>query len=325
MRVGVNPAKLDIDLGHPFTHRVLIPIYIPSLTEYHEHSLEVLEMCLLSLVRTVHDQTAISLINNNSCAEVSQFLEAFAREHAAVDQLVVNHRNTGKVDALFNLIRGCYEPLISISDADVLFVEGWQEECENAFVHYPELGFVCPTPIPDNHFYFTASSWYWAWKKGANRMQNIPEPQDLERFATSIGKSGEQLEELMRRNQQKMFYQYGSGPELVLGAGHFVACIRREALWSAPHELSGKRILGNSELRFIDQPVDQLGLVRASLPKARAFHMGNVPEPWMREEMPKADSKPTAVAIPALQKAKGSYWWRRKLIRWAKKKYASLR
>ncbi len=325
MRIGINPAKEQIDLDHPYIHRILIPVYIPELSGYHEQSLEVLQLCMESLCKTIHSKTAITVINNACCKEVGDYLRSL-KDAGKVNQLIENDRNIGKIDALFNVARGSYEPLITISDADVLFCNSWQEETERAFSEYASLGFVCPTPIPDNTFYFTSATFWNGLFKGTIMTETAKDSEGLRLFAESIGKEGEELEELTERNRQKISYYEKGKSKLILGGGHFVATIRRDALMHAPDSLSGKTILGNSEVRFIDEPVDRAGYMRCALSVSRAYHMGNVPEQWMRDKLAATTQESHEPKIPTVgNPIKLSYWWRRKIIHFMKRKFPSFR
>ena len=128
-------------------HRIIIPIYIPNLEEeYFKDGLKILKICIESLLLTIHNKTKISLINNNCCKEVSEFLELTYNLNENVDQLLNSKLNLGKVNALYSSIKSNLEPLITISDADVMFLPNWQSEVENIINTMPQAGMVSPVP-----------------------------------------------------------------------------------------------------------------------------------------------------------------------------------
>ncbi|MBZ0328339.1 MAG: glycosyltransferase family 2 protein, partial [Altibacter sp.] len=75
MRKGTNPfsnAKIKRDAYH----RIIVPVFIPNLKEeYFFHGLEVTKLCLESLIRTRHPKTFLSVVNNGSCREVTNYLQ----------------------------------------------------------------------------------------------------------------------------------------------------------------------------------------------------------------------------------------------------------
>mgnify|MGYP000344694740 CR=1 FL=1 len=76
MRIGSNPAKKETKIKINSYHRIIVPIYIPNLTdEYFKKGLEVLKICLESLLLTVHQKTRVSIICNGCCKEVEEYIE----------------------------------------------------------------------------------------------------------------------------------------------------------------------------------------------------------------------------------------------------------
>ena len=91
MRLGNNPEKEQNILEIDSYHRVVIPVYIPNLTEpYFQDGLKILKLCLQSLLKTVHAKTRISIINNNCC---SADVLTLNRLKAGYHQQVNNYRN----------------------------------------------------------------------------------------------------------------------------------------------------------------------------------------------------------------------------------------
>ncbi|MFT5971160.1 MAG: hypothetical protein ACI8ZO_001679 [Flavobacteriales bacterium] len=297
MRVGSNPIKKVNTLSPKYRHRVFIPVCIPVLDGYFKDGLSILKLCLESLIITSHHQTAITVIDNNSCVEVSGYLRELL-DKGKIQQLVLNNYNAGKMDGVLNLMRGSYEDLLTISDADVLFTDQWQILTEKSFGEYPELGMVCPTPVLDQNFYFTSSNFWQGLFSNKMKPEQTPDLKGLEMFAHSIGKRGNDLKDTMDRNALKLIYQKKGKSKLINGGGHFVATIRREIVESIPRRYSSKAIAGNSVLEFFDEPIDKSGFMRCSLYHSHAFHMGNVLEPWMYEKFHKLISNNTPYVQP---------------------------
>jgi hypothetical protein len=299
MRIGANPAKENPDLSIYGMHRVIIPVYIPHFEGYFQHALEVLQLCLESLRLTTEGRAAVTIIANGCVAAV---LEELERHYQAgwLDQLLFNRDNRGKVDAVVAAARGCFEPLITIADCDVLFKQGWLEAIEELFQTFPECGFACPFPSPAGIWYHTSASILGAFARGELRFEKVADDAALDRFAHSIGRPDFFNPEL-RKAQLVVSRQ---GRLACVGAGHFAFTLRREALARLPARPSLTAVSGNSEALWLDSPPDELGFWRLSTPQAWVSHMGNTPEEWMYQELASIGPPPTLSERRALPPAK---------------------
>jgi hypothetical protein len=274
MRVGDNPAKATSLTYKYATHRVIIPVYIPNEEGYFKHSQKLLELCLTSLHQTVHKQTAITVIANGCCQPVLSTLDQYVRA-GMIDTLIIHRENKGKVDAVVSEMRGALEPLITITDSDVLFTAGWQHAVEKLFHHFPHTGMVSPLPFPGAYNTFTAWSWFWGMTKGSViRSANLDKESTLA-FRKSIG-MGDVLNDI----DLHPFYLEYKGERACMGAGHFCATYNRNMVSYIPTRSSGSNI-NNAEHDFLDAPVEQGGFLRLSTVTGYVYHMGNVPEAWM--------------------------------------------
>lgn len=173
MREGINPQKLkDLELVDAY-HHVLIPVHIPELEGYYLQSFEVLQLCLRSLLGTIHEKTIVTIINNGSCAKVTQYMREL-KDAGQIYKLIDYSKNQGKVDPIIAAMQGCREELITVSDCDVLFTAGWQQAVEKVFRAFPRAGFVSPLPQPSLAYYHTQWSWYYGLSR--NCIKRIPLP-----------------------------------------------------------------------------------------------------------------------------------------------------
>lgn len=278
MRVGTNPAKSQTGLDGYGLHRIIVPVYIPSLDGYFQHAIEVLRMCLESLRVTASNKAAVTIVSNGCVPEA---IEEMERHLGWADQLMLNRHNRGKIDAVVTIARGSYEPLITITDCDVLFRDGWIEAVEELFQRFPECGYVCPFPSPAGAWHHTSATLLGALARAELKYEKVVDDRDLDRFAHSIGRPD--LFKPEHRDAQLIVRR--NGATACVGAGHFTCTIRREVLAGMPSEPSLKAIEGQSELRWLDLPPDAMGFWRLSTPQAWVNHMGNIPEEWMREEL----------------------------------------
>jgi len=178
MRVGINPEKENKNLTIEAYHRVIIPVYIPNLNEdYFKDGLQILKYNIESLLATIHSKTRISIVNNNCCNEVTAYLKKKYVENFCIDQLLNSKINLGKVNAINAVVKGNLEPLITITDADVLFVQGWQQEVEKVFLEFPNAGMV--SPVPSSIGYrgeFLNSTYFYGFLKGILYFKEVKNP-----------------------------------------------------------------------------------------------------------------------------------------------------
>lgn len=279
MRDGINPGKVEYDL-QPFKgHRVILPIHIPHQQGYFQHSMEVLRLTLESLIQTTTGRVSITAISNGSIPEVTALLLSYF-DAQRIDQLVLNDRNWGKIDATLAAAHGRFEQLITIADADVLFLPGWVDAVEQVFRAFPEAGFVTPSPNPSLAWVHTTATIFSAVLRRELSRASVVPPRDLDLFARSIGRPdyfrpghrGSQM--LVKRN----------GVTACVGGGHFVFTLRREVIEQMPH-FPAMQALGEGMTDRFDDPPDAMGVWRLSTTRAYARHIGNVPEPWMYDEL----------------------------------------
>ena len=237
-------------------------------------------MCIQSLSSTIHEATKITIIDNASCAQVKEYLAEQFKE-GKIDQLIINKENLGKIDPVIAVIRGCHEALLTITDADVLFLPGWQSEVEQCHVNFPHAGTVCPVPISRNSFAFTMATWVFGMFHGKIRYEKILNPEDMVIFCKSISDSifykASQLDQIANLKYKNH--------TACIGAGHFVATYKRKVFDFAPKGPSLKKIDGGIENAYLDKPSDIGGYLRLSTSKNFAYHIGNKPESWMADKI----------------------------------------
>lgn len=280
MRIGVNPAKSQPGLSEYGRHRIIVPVYIPHLDGYFQHAIEILNLCLESLRITASSKAAITIVSNGCAPAAIEEMERRYRE-GWVDQLVLNRCNRGKIDAAVSVARGCFEPLLTITDGDMLFRDGWIEAVEELFQTFPECGYICPFPSPTGAWYNTSATLLGALARAELSSEKVVDDNDLDRFAHSIGRPDlfkpehKDAQLIVRRNNRIA----------CIGAGHYTCTIRREVLAGMPSGPSLKAIDGPTDMRWLDLPPDEMGFWRLSTPRAWVNHMGNIPEQWMRDEL----------------------------------------
>lgn len=273
MRVGFNPHK-DVSLNKTdYTHQVIIPVYIPNQEGYFKDSFTILKLCLASVFATVHSKTFISIVNNGSCSIVVAYLNELYEKKNIHE--VIHTENIGKLNAILKGLSGNNIDLVTISDADVLFLDNWQAESLKVFRAIPKVGVVglvpqfnmfknkCGNAIFDNFF--------------NKKLKFIPikSTEGIIRFYDSIG---------WDKSYNKDYLQYGLGLEhndikVFVGSGHFVATYKKQMFHEMKSYLNYK--LGGDSEDYLDTKPLKHDYWRVTTYDNYAHHMGNVNEGWM--------------------------------------------
>ncbi len=280
MRKGVNPNKGGKPVvKSPCNHRVIIPLHIPNETGYFKDAYRIFEMCLFSIIKTSHSKLKITIVSNKCCDEVNEKLIKFCR-NKIVDELIIEQEAIGKINSILKAIRTVEERLITITDADVLFLNNWETEIIKVFKAFPKAGAVCPVPVYRKHLDLTANIWFKYLFSNRLMFRMVKDVKALELFAKSIGWSylPEEFGDSIGTIKGK------DNTIAVLGCSHFVATYKKEVFKALPEENSAYLIDGDSEFLYMDKPVVLMDGYRLSTYSNNAYHLGNVFEPWMQEK-----------------------------------------
>jgi hypothetical protein len=300
MREGVNPVKENPSLRAYGIHRAVLPVYIPDQEGYYRYSLDVLRCCLSSLWHTSRGQVAVTVVANGCCSSVLSKLREW-EEYGWIDQLVINRFNRGKVDSVVGAVKGVFEPLVTVSDADILFLPGWLEETWDIFKRFPEVGCVSPLALPHLHWHYTSSVVVGALARRELGYRKVLDDKDIDRFAMSTGNSAFCKPEM----KVAQLVVTRGGKVVAVGATHCVFTMRRELTACLPDTPA---LLGLGKVNeCLDMPLDRAGAWRVSTVPSYAAHIGNVPDAWVLSELEKMAAAPAipegaSLAFPRLRR-----------------------
>tara|TARA_R100000935_G_scaffold50402_1_gene76267 strand:+ start:13791 stop:14774 length:984 start_codon:yes stop_codon:yes gene_type:complete len=283
MRKGVNPEKLKGLLNRKFLHRVIIPVYIPNSSEdYYKESIEVFDTCLNSLFNTINiDITAVTIINNSSpFFRVDEVIDYY-KSKGLIEKYVSYNDNKGKVHAVINEARSSFEKFITVADADVLFMNGWEKAVFDIFSNYLKAGVVSPSPSPHLALYKNSSIFFNQYLKGKIRYGKIIDDEVCDLFLYGMGNADLFNRPKHNFSWKEKHYYLDQPVKAVLGAGHFIATYRREILEFNSQFPEMKFKKGYEEF-YLDDPSDKLGLYRLSTFKTYAYHIGNKMDDFSR-------------------------------------------
>lgn len=274
MRISNNPNKDLRIVPETFWHQVIIPVYIPNQEGYHQESFEVFKICLESLFKTCHSKTYFTCINNGSGDFLKEYLDGLFSEGKIHE--VIHTTNIGKVNSILKGLNGHDFKIVTVTDSDVLFLSGWQQECYSMFCSFPKLAALSTTPNPKLFKFHT-----WNIIKEflfSSKLQFSPVEKDasLKEFSKSIGNP-----DLFTEGNLKFNLTLSSGNKKgVLGAGHFVVTYRKEIFDDFPIKYTQFKMGGDTESQ-IDMLPSNKGCWRLATTKSFTLHMGNRLEPWM--------------------------------------------
>jgi glycosyltransferase involved in cell wall biosynthesis len=139
MRVGQNPIKSVETIAPPAPVTVVIISYIPFLSGYYEHSLEILKLCINSIRANTSGEYDLYVFDNASCSEVRNYLLA-EQSAGKIQFLQLSERNVGKAAAWNIALAAAPGDYVAYADSDVYFYPGWLEASLQAFKDFPQAG-----------------------------------------------------------------------------------------------------------------------------------------------------------------------------------------
>ncbi|MEP1487174.1 MAG: glycosyltransferase family 2 protein [Algibacter sp.] len=277
MRIGFNPNKDTLNDDSEYFHQIIVPVYIPNEEDYFKDSLLILKNCLNSLFITSHSKTYFTVVNNGSCTSVIKYLNKLLKEN--IIQELIHTTNIGKLNAILKGVVGQKFKFVTITDADVLFLNNWQIATYDVFRNFKKAGVVCTTPSPKSFNDKTFNILFENMFSKKLRFTKVKNPKALSDFALSIENPDFYKKCHLKNNLTIINGKY----KAVVGAGHFVATYRFDVFKFLDKSYSNYRLGGDSESTILDLPIIKKGLWRLSTENNYTNHMGNVIEPWMSE------------------------------------------
>ncbi len=277
MRVGFNPHKDKPNEETEFTHQVIIPVYIPNHEDYFKDSFKIFKLSLDSLVKTIHNRTFISVINNGCCIEVEHFINELFNEKRIHE--IIHTINIGKLNSIVKGLVGNNIKLVTIADSDVLFLENWQQQTVKIFNAFPKAGVVGIVPQFRNFSRLCGNLLFENFFSAKLKFTEVKNPEAMKRFLHSI--LGE-----VSYNPAHLKWNLTIENEkstAVVGSGHFVATYRK-AIFDQTQTYFEYKMGVDTEL-YLDEIPLKKGLWRLTTNDNYAYHMGNVFEDWMQETL----------------------------------------
>lgn len=293
MRIGSNPQIEQPLESSDYFHQVIMPVYIPNSEGYFVDSFNILKISIDSLLKTVHAKTFISIVNNGSSSEIEAFLDDLY-QNGKIQELI-HTNNIGKVNAINKAFVGQSFPLVTITDADVLFLNHWQKSVYAIYEAFPKVGAVCTTPNSRAFKQLTANIFFDCFFSKSLRFENVKDSQAMVDFLESIGNSW-----VLRPIHKKKYLTVNANEvSAVVGAGHYVCTYRRDAL---PEDGFGNttKLMGRQVMYDVDVTIVKKGYWRLSTTDNLTYHLGNTTEKWMYEKLNNATQECDEILQPKL-------------------------
>lgn len=278
MRLGSNPQKKDFKIEMKTNHRIVMVVFIPEFTGYYTSMFEVVKISINSLIKTIPPTSKLTIVDNGSCKEVQEYLfDLFLKRK--IDAVQLLQENIGKIDALIGAARATREPIVTLTDCDILFKANWVKETIKVFNSFENVASVSPIPIRWNINYYTYST-RLAILKGKLKLNFEPIPENFEgynMFLKSINWGDGENDD-----SKPWPVVFCNNNKAILGSDHQVLTVRRDVLFNnSPKAPSFIKVGNQSEEKYIDYAIDSSGGLRLSTHHFYAFHMGNKVEDWM--------------------------------------------
>ena len=283
MRKGFNPHKDQPIEKSEYLHQIIIPVFIPHFEGYFKDSFAILKLCLQSVFSTVHDKTFITIVNNGSCDEIKNYLNELHNQNRIHE--IIHTTNIGKLNAILKGLVGNAIELVTISDSDVLFLNGWQQETTRIFGRIPKVGTVGLVPQFGMFKVHSENMIFDNFFNPKLKFLLLKNKDGFLKFYDSIG---------WERNHNPANLEFAFGLEIddslkvLVGSGHFVATYKKdifnEIVSNIPYKMGG-----NSE-NYLDTIPLKKDYWRVSTYDNFAYHLGNTLEDWMLDTFQKTEN-----------------------------------
>lgn len=271
MRVGQNPAKSVQGVPQPADVSVAVVVYIPFIGGYYQDSLEVLKLCLESIIANTDLPYDLMVFDNASCPEVQEYLVGL-KASGGIQYLVLSDKNVGKVAAwnyLFGAAPGKY---IAYADGDVFHFPGWLGPQIEALETFPNAGMVTGMPLLALEERSSATI-VWAENTPGVKCErgHFLSWEDFWRHGGTLGRPEDEVRKYY--NDNPIVRIEAEGRQYYAGASHFQFTARKEVLQQF-FPLGADRPMG--QVRQLDDAINAAGYLRLSTLNYLIQHIGNV-------------------------------------------------
>lgn len=284
MRVGRTPTLEVLTDYCPARVTVCVLVFIPEQIGYFAHRLDVLKLCLQSIIKHTNSPYDLLVFDNGSCPEVVDYLRSL-RDQGIIQYLILSAQNIGKINAFKIMFHAAPGEVIAYSDDDILFYPGWLQAQLEILDTFPKVGMVSGVAVREQ---FRYGNQYLP-----TYLSDSPEvsvkyghfiPDDWERdFFVSTGREADKTLDATRRAYKDIVLEY-KGIKAYSIATHFQFVTPKAVILQGLKTEWQERLmrgLGAAvEDGFVeaglDERIDSLGYARVSTFQRYVRHIGNV-------------------------------------------------
>jgi glycosyltransferase involved in cell wall biosynthesis len=292
MRVGQNPAKFVKDVKKPERITIAVLTYVPFTSGYYAEMLDVIKLCLGSLIENTDLPHDLMVFDNGSCQAAQDYLCGL-KDQGHIQYLILSEKNLGKGGAWNILLSGAPGEIVAYTDSDAYFYPGWLSRSVQLLETYPQVGMVTARPFRQNE---TANTQTIAWAENRRAVKvekgDFIGWEDFWSFVRSLGNSQEQAREWYETSQDiRLTYKNVSA---IVGASHWQFTAWKKTLQEfLPFDMS--RPMG--QVRQLDERMNEAGYLRLMPTDMLAQNMSNrVPEEY--RQVGAVDSKSSKSSKP---------------------------
>jgi glycosyltransferase involved in cell wall biosynthesis len=272
-RLGMNPARLKFSTYTPQRTTVVVLVHIPHLTGYFAERLEILKICLNSILQNTQAAHDLLVFDNGSCVEARSYLEEM-QDSDSIRFLLRSSTNIGKIGALQLAFRSAPGELIAYCDDDFYLYPNWLTEQIRVFDEFPNVGMVSGYAVP-TFFELDRIDRTIDFARSQPEAQMIEQasisPEVFERWAMSTGRDVKAAQEEAQQFQVHAVEYHGIRAYATAHHDQFLGP-KQVLLECLPSSWSG-RLMG--EMVELDRLVNERGYLKLTTYQQTSQHLGN--------------------------------------------------
>jgi len=271
-RIGMNPSR-NRDSGLvPKRVTAAVLTHVPHGDGYFEHRMDVLRLCIESLIATAGEQVDLMVFDNASSPQVVAYLTRLKAE-GRIQYLLLSSRNIGKMDALRMMTRAAPGEVLAYTDDDVLFLPGWLEKHLQILDAFPQVGMVTGFYIRSQMAFSMDATLEFSRRADVQVERGLLiEKRWEQHYLDNMGRTWERYQE-ETAGLEDVLLTFG-GVSALASAGHHQFVANRDMLLQAMPEGWTGRLMGR--MRELDDQVNRLGFLRLNTPEPVTRLLGNI-------------------------------------------------
>lgn len=276
-RIGVNPYRGVTTDYRPARVTVAVLTCVPDLVGYFQYRLEVIQLCIQSILANTSAPFDLLIFDNGSCPEFVEYLRGLYSD-GKLDYLILSERNIGKVNALRRIFQFAPSELVAYSDDDNFFMPGWLETQLQIMDTFPNVGMVTGFYVRHRVAEGVDSTLAFASQPGVSTERgDFVLPEWVDEFVSNTNRTqASYLAEAEGLEDIVLHYQ---GISAFVSAHHFQFLAPRRVILEALPDWS-PHLMG--QMVEMDVAVDRLGYLRLTTREPTLHLMSNLASPQVR-------------------------------------------